>query len=94
MISSDIKKCNEFCTMFGLKQLIEVLKRVTCSSSNIINQTLASLPDRLSQKGIIDVGLSGHQIIYSTRKISRIKKDAYKEIRCRSLKCYSADIYE
>ena len=35
-ITSDIKKYYEFCTMFGLKQLIEVPTRVTCSSSTII----------------------------------------------------------
>ena len=73
-ITSDIKKYYEFCTMFGLKQLIEVPTRVTCSSSTIIDHILASFPNRVSQKGVIDVGLSDHQIIYYTRKISRIKR--------------------
>ena len=41
-ITSDIKKYYEFCTMFGLKQLIEVPTRVTCSSSTIIDHILAS----------------------------------------------------
>ena len=40
-IPSDIKKFYEFCTMFGLKQLIEVPTRVTCSSSTIIDHILA-----------------------------------------------------
>ena len=80
--------------MFGLKQLIEVPTRVTCSSSTIIDHILASFPNRVSQQGVIDVGLSDHQIIYCTRKISRIKRGTHKEIRCRSLKNYSADIYE
>ena len=93
-ITSDIKKYYEFCTMFGLKQLIEVPTRVTCSSSTIIDHILASFPNRVSQQGVIDVGLSDHQIIYCTRKISRIKRGTHKEIRCRSLKNYSADIYE
>ena len=35
-----------------------------------------------------------HQIICCTRKISRIKRGTHKEIRCRLLKNYSADIYE
>ena len=93
-IPSDIKKYYEFCTMFGLKQLIEVPTRVTCSSSTIIDHILASFPNRVSQQGVIDVGLSDHQIVYCTRKISRIKRGTHKEIRCRSLKNYSADIYE
>ena len=52
---SDIKKYYEFCAMFGLKQLMEVPTRVTCSSSTIINQLLASFPNRVSQQGVIDV---------------------------------------
>ena len=59
-IPSDIKKYYEFCTIFGLKQLIEVPTRVTCSSSTIIDQILASFPDRVSHQNVIDVGLSGH----------------------------------
>ena len=80
--------------MFGLKQLIEVPTRVTCSSSTIIDHILASFPNRVSQQGVIDVGLSDHQIIYCTRKISRIKRGTHKQIRYRSLKNSSADIYE
>ena len=38
--------------------------------------------------------LSNHQIIYCTRKTSRIKRVTHKQIRYRSLKNYSADIYE
>ena len=80
--------------MFGLTQLIEVPTRVTCSSSTIIDHIRASFPNRVSQQDVIDVGPSDHQILYCTRKISRIKRDTHKQIRCRSLKNYSADIYE
>ena len=93
-IASDIKKYYEFCTMFGLKQLIEVPTRVTCSSSTIIDHILASFPNRVSQQGVMDVGLSDHQIVHCTRKISRIKRGTHKQIRCCSLKNYSAVIYE
>ena len=73
---------------------MEVPTRVTCSSSTIIDHIIASFPNRVSQQGVIDVGLSDHQIIYYTRKISRIKRGKHKEIRYRSFKNYSADIYE
>ena len=79
--------------MFGLKQPIEVPTSVTCSST-IIDTILASFPNRVSQPGAIDVGLSDHQILYCTRKIFRIKRGTHKQIRCCSLKNYSADIYE
>ena len=80
--------------MLGLKQLIEVPTRVTCSNSTIIDHILASFPNRDSQKGVVDVGLSDHQIIYCTRKFSKTKRGTHKEIRCHSLKNYSADIYD
>ena len=80
--------------MFGLKQLIEVPWGVVCSSSMIIDHIRASFPNRVSQQGAIDVGLSDHQIIYCTRKISRTERGTHKQIRYRSLKNYSADIYE
>ena len=49
--------------MLALKQLIEVPTGVTCSSSTIIDHVLASFPNRASQQGVVDVGLSDHQII-------------------------------
>ena len=80
--------------MFALKQLIEAPTRVTCSSPTINDHILASFPNRVSQQGVIDVGLSDHQIVYCSRKISRIKRGTHKQTRCRSLENYSADIYE
>ena len=80
--------------MLSLKQLIQVSTCVTCTSSTIINHILASFPNGVSQQGAIDVGHSDHQIIYCTRKISRIERGRNKRIRCRSIKKYSADIYE
>ena len=84
----------EFCTVFGLKQLIEVPTCVTCSNSTTIDHILASFSNRVSQQGVIDVGHSDHQIIYCTRKISRIKRGTHKQIRYCSLKNYSVYIYE
>ena len=45
-------------------------------------------------KRVTDVGFSDHQVIYCTRKISRIKRGTHKEVRSLSLKNYSADVYE
>ena len=42
------RKYYEFCTIFGLKQLIEVPSHITCSSSTIIDHILASFPNSLS----------------------------------------------
>ena len=69
----DFKNYHQFCTMHGLKQLIQSPTRVTCSTSTLIDHILASAPSRVSQKVVINVGVSDHQLIFCTRKISRIK---------------------
>ena len=71
-VPNDAKNYFDFCTMFGLKQLIESPNRITCSSSSIIDPSLASFPDRVAQQGMSNVGLSDHQLIYCTRKIARM----------------------
>ena len=90
--NNEIRKYYEFCSMFGLKQLIEVPTRVICTSSTMIDHILASFPSRDSQQSAINVRLFDHQIIYSTRKISRIKKRTHKQIRRSLLENYSPDI--
>ena len=79
-IPSDVKSYYEFCTFFSLHQLIKVPTRITCNSATIIDHILASYPERVTQQGIVDVGLSDHQLIFCTRKNSRIKRGTCKHI--------------
>ena len=85
-IPNDVKSYHEFCRFFGLKQLIKVPTRTTTSSSTIIDHILASYPERVTQYGVIDISFSDHQLIYCTRKISRIKRGSHKQIQFRSIK--------
>ena len=62
-VPSDVKSYQEFCTFFELKQLIIVPTRVTSVSSTIIDHVLASFPERVTQSGVIDIGLSDYQLI-------------------------------
>ena len=91
-LSHDIKNYHQFCTMHGLKQLIQSPTRVTCSTSTLIDHILTSAPSRVSQKGVIKVGVSDDQLIFSTRKISRIKTGGvHKYLNFHSLKNFTAD---
>ena len=92
-IPSYVKSYHEICTFFGLKQLIKVPTRTTTSSSTIIDHILASYPERVTQCGVIDISLSDHQLIYCTRKISRIKRGSHKQIQFRSFKHYTVDLF-
>ena len=81
----DVKNYHEISTffLFGLKQSIKVPTRITYSSSTIIDHTLASYPERVTQRGVIDIGLSD-QLIYCNRKAPRIKRASHKQIKFRS----------
>ena len=83
----DIKNYHQFCTMHGLKPLIQSPIRVTCSTSTLIDHILTNAPSRASQKGVINVGVSDHQLIFCTRKISKIKTGGdHKYLNFRSVK--------
>ena len=50
---------------------------------------------KISQKGVINVGVSDHQLIFCTRKISRIKIGGdHKYLNFRSLKNCTANYYK
>ena len=93
-IPNDVKSYYEFCTLFGLHQLIKAPTCITYNSTTIIDHILASHPEIVTQQGIIDVGLSDHQLIFCTRKISRIKKGTHKQIKFQLFKHYSADLFK
>ena len=66
---------------------------ITSSSSAIIYHFLASYPERVTQHGVIDISLSDHQLIYCTRKISRIKRGSHRQIKFFSFKHYTVDLF-
>ena len=88
-----VRKYQEFCNVFNIRQLTSCPTLITCSSSTIIDHILASYPDGISQKGIIDIGISDHQLIFCTRK-TKTKTASHKQISFRSLNNYSAVTYE
>ena len=93
--SHDVKNYHQFCTMHGLKQLIQSPTHVTCSTSTLIDHTLTNAPSRVSEKVAIIVGVSDHQLIFCTRKISRIKTGgAHKYLNFCSLKNYTPYYYK
>ena len=93
--SPDAKKYYQFCAMHGLKQLIQCPTRVTCCNSTLIDYILASFPSRVSQKGVINVCLSDHQLISCTQKSSKFKTGGFRKyINFHSLKNYRVDEYK
>ena len=68
--------------------------RVIHSTSTLIDHILASFPSIVSQKSAIDVRISDHQLIFCTRKISRLKTGGiHKYLDSRSFKNYAVNSY-
>ena len=88
-----IKRYKEFCSLHGIEQLLPLPTRITKNSSSLLDNVLINSADRISQFGIVNVGLSDHQLIYCTRKITRTRLNAHKYVKMRSLKYYSEDLY-
>ena len=93
-MSHEVKNYFYFCSLYGLEQLIKSPNRVTCGTSSLIGHILTTFPERVSHKGIIDVGLSNHQLIHCTRKFSRNKIGTHKQITFLSLKIYTDEAYK
>ena len=92
-LSAMSKQYIDFCSTFFLKQIIKSPTRVTKSSSTLIDHILTNTNDKISKSGIIDIGLSDHQLIYCTKKNLKVKFYAHKHISCRSYENYNAESF-
>ena len=94
LIPSDVETYQKFCTFFGFKQLIKVLARATSRSLYNYLPCFRVLYRNSISIWVRNIGLSYHQLIYCTRKISRIKLGCHKQIKFCSFKHYMVDHFE
>jgi hypothetical protein len=83
-----------YMSMFGMTQIINTSTRITSTTSTILDLILISDPAKISQCGVLDIGLSDHQIIYCIRKCKKIPINRHNGVTLRSLKNYSKEIFE
>ena len=57
-----INKYQEFCQIFSLKQFVTCPTRVTCNTCPLMNHILTDSTEKIFQSGIIDCGMSDHQL--------------------------------
>ena len=88
-----IKQYQKFCSLHGLKQVITSPTGVTENSSSLLDHVLTNFTDRVSQSGVVDTGLSDHQLIYTVQERLIELNSIHKYIRTRSLKNYSQSLY-
>ena len=54
---------------------------------------MTNADNKVSQSGVLDTGLSDHQLIFCTRKLNKIKTGSTKYISFRSLKKYTKELF-
>ena len=86
-------KNQEFCQIFSLKQLRTCPTRATCNTSSLIDHILTNSTGKISQSGIIECGMSDHQLIFCTRKVNRTKFNKHNNVFLRSLKHYAINVF-
>ena len=88
------KQYKHFLSNFGLNQLVRNPTQVTTETSTLIDHVLVNSPEKISQFGVIDSGISDHNIVYCTRKITNEKTGGKKISQFRSFRNYSAELFE
>ena len=88
-VETILKKYKEFCSTFSLVQMINSPTRITNNSVSLIDHVLTNSSDKISNSGVLDIGLSDHQLIFCTRKLVREKVHSHKNIKCRLFKNYT-----
>ena len=72
--------------IYGLTQLITEPTRVTPYSSTLIDLCQTNSPDKISESGVINIGISDHSAIYLTRKVTHVRSNMHKTVEVRQLK--------
>ena len=79
--------------LFNLKQIVKDSTRITHNTSTCIDHVLVNNHEKICQSGVIPLSLSDHMAIFCTRKVIRGVFNKHKTIKIRSLRHYSADIF-
>ena len=67
--------------------------RVTCNTSTLIEHILKNSSEKTFQSGIIDPGISDHQLIFCIRKVKRVKFHKHNNVLLRSIKHYFLNLF-
>ena len=63
----------DLCFSHSLHQLIRKPTRTTKHAKTLIDHILTNYPEKIIQSGVIEMGLSDHELIYCSRKTSLLK---------------------
>ena len=94
------KRCNlvkslcAFKDMFNVFQIIKEPTRISTNSSSTIDLILVSDEDKISQTGVLHLGISDHSLIYCTRRVVKAAINKHNTVKLRSMKNYDKDTFQ
>ena len=66
-------KYSKFCCIHNLKQLIRSPTRVSKTTSTLLHHILTNSNELVSHSGVLDIGLSDHQLVFLHNKKAKVK---------------------
>ncbi len=87
------KQYRNLCYSYNLKQLIRTGTRTAKGKTSLLDHILTNTHKLILESGVIDVGISDHQLIYCTRKKHKEKLNQHRTFTARSYKNYSPETF-
>lgn len=87
------KKLKSFLQANRLEQLIKESTRVTERSQTLIDHVMVNRNEMYHQNGVIELGVSDHSLIYTSRKKLKVEYDT-EYVWTRSYRSYNDEMYE
>ena len=81
----------DFCFLFSLEQLISIPTRVTSRTATLIDHVLTNSSQKVSQCGVIELGISDHDLVHCSSKTPSLKPNKHNDISVRSMKNYTKE---
>ena len=79
------------CEVYQFSQLIEQPARITETTQTLIDVILTNNPSRIVSSGVIQLGISDHNLVYAIRKIAIPTKNNHKFKSTRQMKYFKGD---
>lgn len=79
--------------MYSMSQLINEITRETKTSATILDHIICSRKEKISQHGVLPIGISDHYVTYCTRKVTKECLNKHNTIKIRSMKTYNVQIF-
>ena len=81
----------DFGCSYSSEQLISAPARIMEITSTFNDHVLTNSPHKVIQSGVIEMSLSDHEVIYCTRKTTKLKPNKHNDLKILTMKNDTAE---